>query len=92
MSASLPVITVDPEQVRELAAALAGVCADLRNSARLAPDVGEPHITAALHDVQRDWSHARDAICEFLDAAGASLRSAADGYDDLEQAICRAAR
>ncbi len=85
-------IQVDLEGLQLLASRLAEV------RARLAADAGsdlagrcsDPLVSAALHDVQEDWSRKRRLICGYLDAASSAVRQAAAAYATVESGIGRA--
>ena len=86
-------IQVDLDGLQLLATRLAEV------RARLAADAGsdlpgrcpDPLVSAALHDVQEDWSRKRRLICGYLDAASSAVRQAAVAYATVESGVGRAA-
>jgi len=86
-------IQVDLDGLALLAARLEGV------RARLAADAGgdlagrcpDALISAALQDVQQDWSRNRNLICGYLDAASSAVRQAAVAYATVESGVGRAA-
>ena len=86
-------IQVDLDGLQLLATRLAEV------RARLAADAGsdlaggcpDPLVSAALHDVQEDWSCKRRLICGYLDAASSAVRQAAVAYATVESGVGRAA-
>jgi hypothetical protein len=86
-------IQVDLDGLALLAARLADV------RARLAADAGsdvagrcpDALVSAALQDVQRDWSRKRKLICGYLDAASCAVRQAAVAYATVESGVGRAA-
>ena len=86
-------IQVDLDGLALLAARLAGV------RARLAADAGrdlagrcpDALVSAALQDVQQDWSRKRKLICGYLDAASSAVRQAAVAYATVESEVGRAA-
>ena len=51
----------------------------------------DPLVSAALHDVQEDWSRKRGLICGYLDAASSAVRQAAAAYTTVESGVGRAA-
>ena len=78
-------------------ALLATRLADVR--ARLAADAGsdltgrcpDPLVSAALQDVEHDWSRKCKLICGYLDAARLAVRQAAVAYATVESGVGRAA-
>ena len=86
-------IQVDLDGLALLAARLEGV------RARLAADAGghlagrcpDALVSAALQDVQQDWSRKRKLICGYLDAASSAVRQAAVAYATVESEVGRAA-
>jgi hypothetical protein len=86
-------IQVDLDGLALLAARLA----DVRT--RLAADAGsdlagrcpDALVSAALQDVQQDWSRKRKLICGYLDAVSSAVRQAAVAYTTVESEVGRAA-
>jgi hypothetical protein len=86
-------IQVDLAGLQLLATRLAEV------RARLAADAGsdlagrcpDPLVSAAIHEVQQDWSRKRRLICGYLDAASSAVRQAAAAYATVESTVGRAA-
>jgi len=86
-------IVVDVAALRRLADSVANLAADLRRDAGrdFTAAVGDVGISAALADVQRDWSAKRRVICDYFEAVSAAARAAADAYGQVESVICGAA-
>jgi len=86
-------IQVDLDGLALLAARLADVRARLTADAGsdLAGRCPDALVSAALQDVQQDWSRKRKLICGYLDAASSAVRQAAVAYGTVESGVGRAA-
>ena len=89
----MSMIQVDLDGLELLATRLADVRALLAADAGsdLAGRCPDPLVSAALQDVQQDWSQKRKLICSYLDAASAAVRQAAVAYASVESGVGRAA-
>lgn len=86
-------IQVDFDGLELLASRLAEVRARLAADAAsdLAGRCPDALVSAALQDVQQDWSRKRRLICGYLEAASSAVRQAAAAYTTVESGVGRAA-